>query len=174
MWFSEGKVAANRAGISDANVSDAAFHARKDRQPVPEERGLLNASVRGCCTDSDHSVTQLDGIHSGDNLDVNQMLVAQHIVLHRQEQLGTPGVNRRVLAEMGQHLHGLGNIGGLVDFETAENHHCDCCPLSFSPRQTRSGVSGKRLIRTPVALYSAFAKHAGGGFNEPSPPPFAP
>src|SRR2546425_8920929 len=73
--------------------------------------------------DSDRSIVQLDGIESGNHLHVNQVLVAQDIMLHRQQQLGPAGVEGRVLTEMRHHLNGFSDVGWLVHFETAENHH---------------------------------------------------
>src|SRR5580704_11115042 len=141
--------------------------------------------MRRCGSDHNRVLARADRIEAGNNLEINQVPIAQGAMLHGQEQFRPTRVDARLLPVMRQHLRGLRCAAGLVDFETRERGHglrppgCSSgleARLFFSCKalQTRSGVNGSRLIRTPAAWYNAFAKQGEMGFRAPSPPPLAP
>ena len=100
MGLGEAEISAQGAGVADTNVGHEALHVGEDRQATSEGSRPLDAAVCRRRADSDHPIIQLDRIQSGDHLHVNQVLVTEHIVLHRQQQFRPASIERRILAKM--------------------------------------------------------------------------
>src|ERR1700736_2370592 len=105
-----------------------------------------------------------------DLLDVDHPLGRNHVVLHQGEQVCTAGENFGVAPGRAQQADGLGTAGRAGIFK--RSHHAP----AFCPRaaRTRSGVSGRKGTRTPIAFATALEMAAPGEITGGSPNPMTP
>src|SRR4051812_3610683 len=177
MRLGEAEIPAERAGRAHAHIGDVALHLGQHGTVLARLGGVFHRPVCHRRADVERAVADGYTIKLRDSFHVDQVLVTQQVVLHREEQLGAAGVEPAVLAVMRQHLGGFLDVFRLIDLEASKWHHNRSrylFSLSLSARQTRSGVSGAWRMRTPVARATALAMFAAMELSEPSPPPFAP
>ena len=123
------------------SVAGSEWGSAKQRLPpsVPQARTRMLATLvsisantgKLCLTSAERSMARwvalppmmsapffnFDFVQVGNGFDIDQVLVAQEIMLHRQQQLGAAGIEPALFAELGEHLRRFGNGFRLMNRE---------------------------------------------------------
>src|SRR5215468_2360621 len=73
--------------------------------------------------DHEEAVFQLDLAQIRNRLDIDEVLIAQKIVFHGEQQLCPPGVGACFLTQLTEHCRCLSDCLRLMNRETSKGHH---------------------------------------------------
>src|SRR6266480_204427 len=201
MRFSEAEISPQGARGANADVCNFRLHFGKNRQFFLDQSGPFDDSMSHGTANEEHGIFRFDSVQARNCLHVDQMLITQKIMLHREQQFRPARIQACLLSELREHLGCFGSVFGLMNGKTSQGHHVDFRFWIFDfglfggmrpkfaifyprssffdflfrrARHTRSGVSGASRMRTPVARSTALAMFAAIELSEASPPPLAP
>ncbi len=115
----EAEIAAQGAAGAHAHVGDFGFHLGEHRQVLFDDRRTLDGAMGGRAADHERAVLNFDLVQIGNRFDIDQMLVAEQIMLHREQKLGAAGIEPALLTEFGEHLRSFSDRFRLVNGESS-------------------------------------------------------
>ncbi len=113
------EVAAEGAAGAHAHVGDFGFHLGEHGQALLHQVGSLDRPVCRSAADKQSAALGFDLVQVRNRLHIDQVLVTQQIMFHRQQELGAAGVKPALVAELGEHLRSLGDRFWFVNDESS-------------------------------------------------------
>src|SRR5439155_23281010 len=166
MGFSEAEISPQGARGANADVCNFRLHFGKNRQFFLDQSGPFDGSKSYGTANEEHGIFRFDSVQARNCLHVDQMLITQKIMLHREQQFRPARIQACLLSELREHLGCFGGVFGLMNGETSQGHHNDL-DFGFSNldcseervRNSRSSIldppssifySGGRATRAPA------------------------